>query len=376
MNRIVDFYREHQISPVRQDISDFEKHVMRREKLYRQLGMPSILFKNANICEVGPGGGYNAVVLKHWGCKLTLVEPNETGRKEIKELFGKMNIDDYELIGKGVEELQSNDKFDVVIAEGFLQSIDNWDIVFASLMKLVENHGILVITCADEWGMFVERMKRLVGQSAIKDILDYDKKVEKLVDIFGPQLKLLSGASRLPIDYVQDNLLCEDFNCTNYLTLKKAIQFVGEEWDILGCSGPNFFQDYSWYKDIDADYKAEYCRQYDKKAYNLILAGRDEIAISEKQAQDAEDIMKRIKELQIVFEECKEYEEKYIEEIIVLLEQLGSVMYEFDGEMETFVRETIAILKRGKDIGDLTEFPMFCKSFGRSQQYISFIKNE
>lgn len=376
MNKIVDFYREHQISPVRQNIADFEKHVMRREKLYRQLGMPTILFRNAKVCEVGPGGGYNAVVLKYWGCKLTLVEPNETGRKEIKELFGKMNMTDYELIGKGAEELEGDHKFDIVIAEGFLPTIDNWDVVFKSLMKLVGDQGILVITCTDEWGMFAERMKRLVGHSLIKDISDYDKKVEKLVGIFEPQLKLLSGATKLPIDYVQDNLICEDFNCRNYLTLKKAIQFVGEGWEVLGCSGPNFFEDYSWFKDIDVDYKTEYCKQYDKKAYNLVLAGRNEIIISEEQAKRAGNIIEQIKELEIAFEEADEYEEKYVKRIIEFLEELRTVVHDFDEEMETFIDETIAILKMGKAVGDLSVFPMFCKSFGRSQQYISFVKSK
>lgn len=375
MNKIVDFYREHQISPVRQDIEDFEKHVMRREKLYRQLGMPTILFRNANVCEVGPGGGYNAVVLKYWDCKLTLVEPNETGRKEIKELFEKMNMMDYELIGKGAEELQEDYQFDIVIAEGFLPTIDNWDIVLKSLMRLVGDHGILVITCTDEWGMFAERMKRLVGHGLIKDIPDYDKKVEKLVEIFEPQLKLLSGATKLPIDYVQDNLICEDFNCRNYLTLKKAIQFVGDDWEVLGCSGPNFFEDYSWFKDIDVDYKAEYCKQYDKKAYNLVLAGRNEIAITEEQSRHGEDIIEQIKELEIAFEEADEYEEKYVKGIIELLEELRKTVHDFDEEMEVFITETIAILKKGKKVGDLSEYPMFCKSFGRSQQYISFVKS-
>lgn len=57
MNKILDFYREHKISPVHQDIQDFNYHCRRREKLYRQLGMPTQLFRNADVLEVGTGGG-------------------------------------------------------------------------------------------------------------------------------------------------------------------------------------------------------------------------------------------------------------------------------------------------------------------------------
>lgn len=57
MNTILDFYREHGISPVHQDISDFNYHCMRREKLYRKLGVPTLLFDKAEVLEVGPGGG-------------------------------------------------------------------------------------------------------------------------------------------------------------------------------------------------------------------------------------------------------------------------------------------------------------------------------
>ena len=56
VNEILDFYREHSISPVHQDIADFNYHCERRAKLYRQLGMPTLLFDKAEVLEVGPGG--------------------------------------------------------------------------------------------------------------------------------------------------------------------------------------------------------------------------------------------------------------------------------------------------------------------------------
>lgn len=55
-NSFIEFYRKNKISPVRQDISDFKKHLKRREKLYRTIGLPIITFSNKDVLEVGPGG--------------------------------------------------------------------------------------------------------------------------------------------------------------------------------------------------------------------------------------------------------------------------------------------------------------------------------
>lgn len=60
-NDYLEYYGKHHISPVKQDIKDLERHYERRRKLYRQCGIPVIAFRNAEILEVGPGGGYNTL---------------------------------------------------------------------------------------------------------------------------------------------------------------------------------------------------------------------------------------------------------------------------------------------------------------------------
>ena len=60
-NDFLEYYGEHNISPVKQDIGNIELHYERRKKLYRQCGIPVIAFRNAEILEVGPGGG-----ITHW----------------------------------------------------------------------------------------------------------------------------------------------------------------------------------------------------------------------------------------------------------------------------------------------------------------------
>ena len=61
-NDYIDYYEKYKISPVRQDLSDFDKHVYIRTMLYQALGLPKTAFKGKNVLEVGSGGGYNAIV--------------------------------------------------------------------------------------------------------------------------------------------------------------------------------------------------------------------------------------------------------------------------------------------------------------------------
>lgn len=66
-NKFIEYYGQHGISPVKQDITEINKHYARREKLYRQLGIPCIAFEGKRILEVGPGSGYNTLALFFWG---------------------------------------------------------------------------------------------------------------------------------------------------------------------------------------------------------------------------------------------------------------------------------------------------------------------
>lgn len=373
MNKIIDFYREHKISPVHQDMSDFNYHCSRREKLYRQLGMPTQVFHNADVLEVGTGGGYNSIVLTQWKCHLSMVEPNETAANEIIELFKEHMVDNYLLYREAVEQ-HNGKKYDIVIAEGFLPTIDNWREVLDKLKSLVNENGILVITCQDELGMFVERMKRLVGHMLVRNISVYSEKVERLVEMFEPQLKLLHGVSRPAEDWVQDQLLCEDFNCNDVLDLKRAIQIIGDDWDVLGCSSPDLFSDYSWYKDIEYDYKKAFCEQYDEKSYNLIIAGREEMDISGIDVHEVRRRINKIRELEVSYENIHQNGEKNINEIICELQKLSVMLKNCDKELTEFIMETVEILKNNIEKIDLSRYKNFCKCFGRSQQYISFVK--
>ncbi len=69
----IDYYNKNNIIPVHQVINQL--HRDRRVALYRTLGLHSLAFRSADILELGPGSGDNAVVLSELGVSsLTLVD--------------------------------------------------------------------------------------------------------------------------------------------------------------------------------------------------------------------------------------------------------------------------------------------------------------
>src|SRR5438128_11836711 len=86
---LVDFYKRHGLSPVRQDISNLETHFTRRAGLYRHLGILPSFVRGRTVLEIGPGGGFNSLYTATLQqARYELLEPNPTGVTHIESGFG------------------------------------------------------------------------------------------------------------------------------------------------------------------------------------------------------------------------------------------------------------------------------------------------
>src|SRR5919204_7018496 len=85
---LLDFYRRHRISPVRQDIRDLGAHFGRRAALYRHLGILPAFLRGRTVVEIGPGSGFNSLYTASLDpARYVLVEPNPRGVDDIRQLF-------------------------------------------------------------------------------------------------------------------------------------------------------------------------------------------------------------------------------------------------------------------------------------------------
>ena len=286
-NEYIEYYGENNISPVHQDISDFDIHMKRRKKLYRQLGIPVKLFRDAKILEVGPGGGYNTLCFFKWGAKhIDLVEPNIAGIEDMRENFSRYSIDHsiYDIFNDKIEDF-SGKNYDIIIAEGFLMYLENSGEIVQKLKQMVNDMGIIVVTCADDPGDFIETMKRMIAHSFIKASDCYSERVKILSRIFEKQLNSLRGVSRPIEDWVQDQFLNPAFTNGVKWTIADAIKAFSPEFEVLG-SSPQILSDWSWYKDIWFDTKTKYLEQYMMRRAGLFLSGIDMFELSKKQIDE------------------------------------------------------------------------------------------
>lgn len=289
------------------------------------------------------------------------------------ELFDSLGIEEnlYNIYECSIEDFYSERKYPIIIAEGFIQNLNTYDQkkIIKKLSSLVIEGGVIVITCADVSGFFVEQLKRLIAYIIIKDINDENEKTEKLLNVFAPQLDSLKGMSREKRDWIQDQFLNPAVN-NNLLSLFDAITYFDDDFEFMG-SSQSIFTDYSWYKDVF--YKNDFEMQYNKKRHNFVLTNLEETLLSIADSDFLNDRMQEVRNLAIKYE--NNFADDLLVEIRSILEELLELSIKIDKRFYGFLNDMILILKEinVKKI-NLKDYPYFFSSFGRGLQYLCMVK--
>lgn len=373
-NSFIDFYGKHNISPVHQNIDNFNLHIQRREKLYRSLGMPQSLFSNRRILEVGPGGGYNSVVFFHWGATMDFVEPNPKAQQEIGVLLAQheINPQSWTLFSDRVENYNVAKKYDIIIAEGFFPGISNRVDIIEKLKELINPGGVISVTCIDEVSFFFENVKRLVAWKLIKDIEAFDDKVKILSQAFASHLKSLKHASRPVEDWVTDNFLNPALY-GNLFSIADCINEFGNEFELLG-SSPNLFTDFSWYKDVDFNNKEHFLEQFAKKRHSLLLFDMDE---SERTVEENNKLVKAVVKFHCLSQKIEiNRDEETLTQLLVQLNEIRDLSKDIDIRIPGIIDEAIDLLSQKElTINEVSNATKLAMAFGRGQQYVSMVKS-
>lgn len=368
----LDFYRKYSIHTEHGVDAEWDKHLARRKKLYRQLGIPILALKGCTVLEIGPGGGHNTLpLLKEWDvAHIDLLEPNETARKELEKKFESHNIlkDRYTVYADTLQQHEASKKYDIVIAEGFFHTSEDWKESLVLLKQYVHENSIVIITCSDEISFYIEKMKRVVLQYLARNIKGHVEKVNFLKKIMEPQLTMLRGMSRTIEDWIED-MVFQPYS-DDLMDMKKAIIEYRDEFDVLGAS-QNIFVDYSWFKDFEYDYISAYEKQYDEKKHMFMLAGDDcEIKRSVEDNRDLEAaVIKANRIAKKVEEESVEIAELIPAICNVSAHVINPVILQFNDELV----EIIEMLRLNKEINWLN-YKTYMRCFGKTMQYLSFTK--
>jgi SAM-dependent methyltransferase len=165
---MLEYYQEHQFNPVfipLQTQDQWQTHVAKRTNLYqRHLSIPISLLSDRAIIEFGCNSGENALVLAAAGAKLTLVEPNTQVIPRLVALFSQFKLEKQivDLATQTIAEFQSSERYDLVIAEGFLYTLPDRDSLFLKLTELMAPGGLTVISFNDRYGCLLEITKQVL----------------------------------------------------------------------------------------------------------------------------------------------------------------------------------------------------------------------
>jgi 2-polyprenyl-3-methyl-5-hydroxy-6-metoxy-1,4-benzoquinol methylase len=270
----LEYYREHQIAPVRYDLSNIDAHLERRFSLYIKLGLPPLCFADASVLEVAAGTGHNSVYLAQLlPSKLVLLEPNEVAINYIRntyQAFEKPHTTP-DIICETLEVFSPTKPFDIVICENWLGTSAHETTLLAKLANSVEKNGIMVLTTVSPIGFVPNLLRRLLSLYLAPDNKSFAERTEILTSAFSSHLKTLTHMTRNHIDWVQDNMLNPAY-FTLCLSIPMVIEQLGQQFLAYG-SLPTLSEDWRWFKGLHGDHSQSnlhFLNQYWQKAHNFL----------------------------------------------------------------------------------------------------------
>ncbi len=381
-NEYLEHYTSNKISPVRQKLDDLEKHFYIRKKLYQSLGLTPVNFKNRDIIEIGPGGGYNTIYTASLKPGFyQLVEANKVGIEDIIKNLKKFQLYDKNIQIKNmvIEKYQTNRIFDVAICEGMLPCVKNNKEILNIIDSFLGKDSILIITCSDEISIFFDMARRLLANILLQKERAYgfEDKIGILVKAFEPHLDTLRGFGRFKEDWCADNLLGKALYNTN-LSLSDVLEHFIKKYTFYNIS-PNIISDETWFKDVPLDtekYNQKRINKFYKIWHNLIHYQVFDDFVWTK--EDTDCLRRICKKFILLSQKAENGYEKIIHKVILLLENLIRLLIKNKSAeiIVQSVKELKDILERDNiSIQNIrNDFQYFNSAFGRGQQYISLVK--
>ena len=270
----LEFYRQHQIAPVRYDLHDMDAHLQRRASLYLKMGLPPLLFRSRRILEVAAGLGHNSLYLAHMMPKqLVLLEPNAVGIEQIRAVYAAFEKEHTspEIIPSMLEDYSPRENFDIVICENWLGTSEHELSLLQKLSELVASDGILVVTTVSPIGFVPNLLRRFLAAYAAPVNEGFKERTNALVNTFGAHLDTLKSMTRNKIDWVQDNMINPAYFglC---LSVSQVIAQLGDRFDVIG-SSPSFAEDWRWFKSLhgtNRQFNRNFLSEYWSKAHNFL----------------------------------------------------------------------------------------------------------
>ena len=375
----LQFYIEHNISPVRQNIADLSRHFDRRGSLYRYLGLPKMFFRDKDVLEVGPGSGHNSLYVASCLPKsYDLLEPNPTGQAGIAKLYNEFSIEHTapHLIKQRLEDFTPKRQYDVVISECWLGVSHHERQMMIKLGTFLKTDGILIITLASPIGAAVNAFRRLLSDKLTWDVDSMQEKTDILVQAFGTHLSTMNNMTRPYEDWVQDCMINPGF-MTICPTPEMFMEDMGEDFEIYN-SYPRFNSDWRWYKSLYGENKrfnemymdSYYTNSHNFYDYNCLHPQRDPAKniILEKHC---------LKLLSLIVDMEENRELSYCSQITNIVKEIQGNVAEVSSSWAEDIEEFLVLFQKyALTVEQVSQMEKLTPAFGRELIYVTATKEQ
>lgn len=376
----LEFYTQHDISPVQYDLSNLAAHFQRREALYRTLGILPLTIRGANVLEVATGTGQNSLYISSLRpASLTLVEPNPAGIRNIRasyETFSAPHVKPT-IIEAKLEDYDPGKTFDIVICENWLGASPHERKLLGKLAGLVAPRGILVLTCVSPIGLLPNVIRRALALRVAERLRGFEERTGIIAEAFGSHLATLEHMTRSVIDWVHDNMLNPAY-FDLCLTVPMVLADLGAQFQAVGVS-PDFRRDWRWFKSIHGagfDFNRVFIEEYFRNChcfvdYRAAYAERDAKENRELEAQ-ALALVDQVRRIDGDATKGFGASKALSDELISKLHAVGRLLRDVSPGLSEAVLEAVnALESRSLSSGDVAGLSGFSRWFGRETLYIS-----
>ena len=145
----------HMFNPIRIEyiLDEISKHFkLNREK--------KILLKNLSILDIGCGGGLISEPMARLGGDVTGIDAAEKNIK-IASLHSKKNNLNINYLNKSPEQLDSKEKFDVILNLEVVEHVENLDLYLQSCYNLLDKNGLMFTATLNR--TLISYVKAIIG---------------------------------------------------------------------------------------------------------------------------------------------------------------------------------------------------------------------
>ena len=376
----VDYYNSNNIIPVRQDLTNLESFIFRRNYLYKTLGFPLSFLKGLDVIEFGPGGGYNAVATSYFQPRsYVFVEGSIASISELqkKRAAGDLPATDVEIIESDILDYRDSRKYDLVICEGVIPGQNDPAAMLKHVGSFCRKGGILVTTTTSASSVLSEICRRVLRPAIVSPNRTFLEQTALAANLFRNHLLSLATSTRPIEDWVQDVILQNLQKGEYVFTMLDSINALEDDFEFYS-SSPRFLFDDRWYKQVNNSSATS--NDLLREQHASISAFFLDFRIPLKAILQVKDVsplaqIEPLSKLACAIHDKMVEENSFdrLDEFVAVLNDLTAILPgEFDVTKTAICDFTNGI--RGLAMGDeKTDFGSFEKWWGRGQQYLSLI---